>query len=274
MKPVSYQSRDGLTIQGYLTLPRGMKAKNLPVVINPHGGPWARDSWGFNPEVQFLANRGYAVLQMNFRGSTGYGRKFWEASFKQWGRTMQNDITDGVKWLISEGIADSSRIAIYGGSYGGYATLAGITFTPDLYACGISMFGPANMKTNVEAMPDWWYLIKQRWLRRMGNVLEDDELNRRISPYYHADKIKAKLLIFHGVNDPRVKIEESNQIVDAMRKNKKEVIYVVYPNEGHGLSRPQNFMDALGRIEEFLAKHLGGRAEPWQKIPDCSAELR
>jgi dipeptidyl aminopeptidase/acylaminoacyl peptidase len=275
MKPEVIKSRDGADIPCYLTLPEGIEAKNLPMVLLIHGGPWARDGWGFDAITQLLANRGYAVLQVNYRASTGFGKKHLNAGNGQWGvGHMQNDVTDAAKWFIEKGVADPKRIAIMGASYGGYATLAGLTFTPDLYTCGIALSGPANMKTNVEAMPEWWYLIKQRWLRRMGNVLEDDELNRRISPYYHADKIKAKLLIFHGVNDPRVKIEESNQIVNAMRKNKKEVIYVVYPNEGHGISRPENFMDALGRIEEFLAKYLGGRAEPWQKIPGCSAELR
>ena len=275
MKPEIIKSRDGVEVPCYLTLPVGLEAKNLPMVLLIHGGPWARDNWGFNGIVQLLANRGYAVLQVNYRASTGFGKKYLNAGNGQWGvGIMQNDVTDAAKWFIEKGVADPKRIAIMGASYGGYATLAGLTFTPDLYTCGIALSGPSHMKTNVEAMPAWWYLIKQRWLRRMGNVLEDDELNRRISPYYHADKIKAKLLIFHGVNDPRVKIEESNQIVNAMRKNQKEVVYVVYPDEGHGISRPQNFMDALGRIEEFLAKHLGGRAEPWQKIPGCSAELR
>ena len=187
---------------------------------------------------------------------------------------MQHDITDAARWFIKKGVADPKRIAIMGGSYGGYAALAGLTFTPGLYNCGIVMSGPANMQTFVDSMPGWWHLVKQRWLRRMGNVLEDAQLNRRISPYYHADNIKAKLLIFHGGNDPRVKISESDQIVKVMRKNKKEVVYVVYPDEGHGIGRPQNLLDMMGRIEEFLAKNLGGRAQPWGKIPGCSAELR
>jgi dipeptidyl aminopeptidase/acylaminoacyl peptidase len=275
MKPVVIKARDGLDVPCYLTLPVGIEAKNLPMVLFIHGGPWARDHWGYKGIIQFLANRGYAVLQVNYRASTGFGKKHLNAGNGQWGvGYMQHDITDAAKWSIEKGIADPKRIAIVGGSYGGYAALAGLAFTPDLYTCGISMCGPSNMKTGIETMPDWWYLIKQRWLRRMGNVLEDDELNRRISPYYHADKIKSKLLITHGANDPRVKIEESNQIVKAIRKNKKEVVYVVYPDEGHGIGRTQNFLDSMARMEVFLAKHLGGRAQPWEKIPGCSAELR
>jgi len=275
MKTVTIKSRDGIDIPCYLTLPVGVEAKNLPLVLHIHGGPWTRDEWKFDEFVQWLANRGYAVLQVNFRGSAGFGKEFLNAGNCQWGvGHLQNDVTDAAKWFIKQGVAHPKRIAVIGGSYGGYATLAGLTFTPDLYACGVSICGPSNMKTSIEAMPHWWYLIKQRWLRRMGNVLEDDKLNRRISPYYHADKIKAKLLVIHGANDPRVKIEESNRIVNAMRKNKKEVVYVVYPDEGHGIDRSANYMDMLGRIEAFLAKHLGGRAQPWEKIPGCSAELR
>lgn len=275
MKPVIIKARDGMDIPCYLTLPVGIPAKNLPMVLSIHGGPWARDQWGFNGMAQLLANRGYAVLQVNFRGSAGFGKKFLNAGNGQWGvGSMQHDITDAAKWFVKNGIADAKRIGIVGGSYGGYAVLAGLAFTPDLYTCGIAMSGPSNVKTNVEAMPEWWYLIKQRWLRRMGNVLKDDALNRRISPFYHADKIKAKLLIFHGKNDPRVKIEESDQIVATMRKNKKEVVYVVYPDEGHGIARPANLIDMIGRLETFLAKHLGGRSLPFKKIPGTSAELR
>ncbi len=275
MKPLVIKARDGLDIPCYLTLPVGIPAKNLPMVLLIHGGPWARDEWGFNGFIQFFANRGYAVLQVNFRGSSGFGKKFLNAGNGQWGvGMMQHDITDAAKWFIKNGTADPKRIAILGGSYGGYAVLAGLTFTPDLYTCGIDICGPSNVKTAVESMPEWWYLIKQRWLARIGNVLKDDALNRRISPYYHAQKIKAKLLIFHGVNDPRVKISESDQIVQTMRKNKKEVNYVVYPDEGHGIGRPQNLIDMLGRIETFLAKHLGGRCQPYEKIPGTSAEER
>lgn len=276
MLPKVIKARDGAAIPCYLTLPVGVPAEKLPLVVLLHGGPWSRDQWGFDGIVQFLANRGYAVLQVNFRGSAGFGRKFMDAGNGQWGvGVMQHDVTDAVQALIREGIADTKKVAIMGGSYGGYAVLAGLCFTPDLYTCGVDICGPSNVKTSIESMPDWWYLIKQRWLRRIGDVLTDEELNRRISPYYHADKIKGSLLIFHGVNDPRVKIEESNQIVAAMRKNQRQVTYVVYPDEGHGIgSRPQNLVDMLGRIEEFLAKHLGGRYLPWQAVPGSSAEIR
>lgn len=273
-EPLVIKARDGVSIPCYLTLPAGIPAKNLPLVMLIHGGPWTRDDWGFDPIGQFLANRGYAVLQVNYRGSSGFGRKFMDAGNGQWGvGIMQHDVTDAAEWLVKEGVADRKRIGIIGGSYGGYATLAGLAFTPELYVCGVDMCGPSNVKTSVESMPDWWYLIKQRWLRRIGNVLTDDALNRRISPFYHADKIKGSLLIIHGKNDPRVKIEESNQIVAAMRRNKRQVIYVVYPDEGHGPNQPQNIMDMMKRVEIFLAEHLGGRALPWQPVPGSSAEL-
>lgn len=276
MQPKVIKARDGVDIPCYLTLPVGVPAEKLPLILWLHGGPWSRDQWGFDGFVQFLANRGYAVLQVNYRGSSGFGRKFMDAGNGQWGvGSMQHDVTDAVQALIREGIADPKKIAIMGGSYGGYAVLAGLCFTPDLYTCGVDICGPSNVKTSIESMPDWWYLIKQRWLRRIGDVLNDEELNRRISPYYHADKIKGSLLIFHGVNDPRVKIEESNQIAAAMRKNQRQVTYVVYPDEGHGIgARPQNLIDMLGRVEEFLAKYLGGRYLPWQAVPGSTAEIR
>lgn len=204
MKPVSYKSRDGLTIQGYLTLPKGYEAKNLPVIINPHGGPWARDSWGFNPEVQFLANNGYAVLQMNFRGSTGFGKAFWEASFKQWGRTMQDDISDGVKWLVDQGIADPKRVGIYGGSYGGYATLAGLTLTPDLYAAGVDYVGVANMFTFMKTIPPYWEPFRQMFYEQVGDPVKDSLMLAEVSPVLLVDNIKAPLFIAQGANDPRV----------------------------------------------------------------------
>jgi dipeptidyl aminopeptidase/acylaminoacyl peptidase len=261
MKPVKYQSRDGLTIQGYLTLPKGVKAENLPVVINPHGGPWARDSWGFNPEVQFLANRGYAVLQMNFRGSTGYGRKFWEASFKQWGRTMQDDITDGVKWLISEGIADSTRVAIYGGSYGGYATLAGITLTPKLYACAVDYVGVANMFTFMKTIPPYWEPLRQMFYEMVGDPVKDSLMLAEVSPVFLVDRIRCPLLVAQGANDPRVNINESNQIVEALRKTGVTVEYMVKDNEGHGFYNQENQFDFYRTMEKFLAEHLGNNLE-------------
>ncbi len=261
MKPVTYQSRDGLAIQGYLTLPKGVKAENLPVVINPHGGPWYRDSWGFNPEVQFLANRGYAVLQMNFRGSTGYGRKFWESSFKQWGRAMQDDITDGVKWLISQGIADSTRVAIYGGSYGGYATLAGITLTPELYACAVDYVGVANMFTFMKTIPPYWEPLRQMFYEMVGDPVKDSLMLAEVSPALHVDRIRCPLFVAQGANDPRVNINESNQVVDALRKRGVTVEYLVKDNEGHGFYNQENQFDFYRGMEKFLAEHLGNNTE-------------
>ena len=258
MKPVSYESRDGLTIQGYLTLPKGVKAENLPVIVNPHGGPWARDSWGFNPEVQFLANRGYAVFQMNFRGSTGYGRKFWEISFKEWGRTMQNDITDGVKWLIREGIADSSRVAIYGGSYGGYATLAGITLTPELYCCAVDYVGVANMFTFMKTIPPYWEPLRQMFYEMVGDPVKDSLMLAEVSPVFHADRIRCPLLVAQGANDPRVNVNESNQMVEALKNRGINVEYMVKDNEGHGFYNQENQFDFYRAMEKFLATNMAG----------------
>lgn len=259
MRPIKYKSRDGLTIHGYLTLPKGIEPKNLPVVVNPHGGPWARDNWGFNPEVQFLANRGYAVLQMNFRGSTGYGREFWESSFKQWGKSMQDDITDGVKWLISQGIADSSRIGIYGGSYGGYAVLAGLTFTPDLYACGVDYVGVSNIFTLLQTIPPYWEPMREMFYAMVGDPEKEKELLTAASPLFHADKIKAPLFVAQGANDPRVKKTESDQIVNALKERGIDVPYMVKENEGHGFRNEENRFDFYGEMEKFLGQHLGGK---------------
>lgn len=261
MKPIKYQTKDGLTIHGYLTLPVGVDPKNLPVVINPHGGPWFRDSWGWNPEVQFLANRGYAVLQINFRGSTGYGRKFWEAGFKQWGRSMQQDITDGVSWLIKEGIADPKKVAIYGGSYGGYATLAGITFTPDLYACAVDYVGVSNLFTFMGTVPPYWKPFMEMMYEMVGDPKKDSILLHTASPVFYVDKIKVPLFIAQGANDPRVNKAESDQIVEALKKRGVKVEYMVKDNEGHGFGNEENQFDFYGTMEKFLAKHLGGRVE-------------
>jgi dipeptidyl aminopeptidase/acylaminoacyl peptidase len=255
-KPVQYTSRDGLTIHGYLTLPLGVEPKNLPVVINPHGGPWARDNWGYNPEIQFLANRGYAVLQMNFRGSTGFGKKFWEASFREWGLKMQDDITDGVKWLEDQGIADPKRVAIYGGSYGGYATLAGVTFTPDLYACAVDYVGVSNMFTFMKTIPPYWEPFRKMMYEMVGNPEKDSALFKSISPVFHTDKIKAPLFVAQGKNDPRVNVNESDQMVKAMRDRGLEVEYLVKDNEGHGFRNEENRFDFYAGMEKFLAKHL------------------
>jgi dipeptidyl aminopeptidase/acylaminoacyl peptidase len=256
MKPISYKSRDGLTINGYLTLPVGIPAKNLACIVNPHGGPWARDSWGFNAEVQFLANRGYCVLQMNFRGSTGYGRAFWEASFKQWGKAMQNDITDGVQWLISQGIADPKRIGIYGGSYGGYATLAGVAFTPDLYAAAVDYVGVANLLTFMNTIPPYWEAQRAQMYEMVGDPTKELDLLKASSPVFHVDKIKTPLFVAQGAKDPRVNKAESDQIVEALRKRGVVVDYMVKDNEGHGFQNVENRFEFYGAMEAFFAKHL------------------
>ncbi len=256
MKPISYTSRDGLTIHGYLTLPKGVKAEKLPVVVNPHGGPWARDTWGFNPEVQFLANNGYAVLQMNFRGSTGYGRAFWEASFKQWGLTMQDDITDGVNWLIEQGIADPERIAIYGGSYGGYATLAGLTKTPELYAAGVDYVGVSNMFTFLKTIPPYWKPLLDMLTEMVGDPVQDSLMLAQVSPALNADKIVAPLFVAQGANDPRVNKDESDQMVAALKARGIDVDYMVKDNEGHGFHNEENRFEFYKAMITFLDKHL------------------
>ena len=274
MQPVEIKSRDGLMLVGYLTLPVGVESKNLPMVMSPHGGPWYRDDWQYIPGIQWLVNRGYAVLTVNFRGSMGYGKKFLNAGNGEWSRNMQNDITDAVKWAIDKGIADPKRIGIFGGSYGGYATLVGITSTPELYACAVEEVGPSNVRSLLESFPEYWKPVKARWIRRIGDVEKDDELNQRISPLFHVDKIRVPLLIGHGSNDPRVKLSESEEIVKAMRAKNLDVTFVVYPDEGHGFQRPENNFDFYGRAEEFFGKCLGGKVEPWKKIEGSTATLR
>lgn len=255
MKPISYAARDGLTIHGYLTLPRG-GGTNLPLVVNPHGGPWARDIWGYNPEVQFLANRGYAVLQVNFRGSVGYGRSFWEASFHQWGKTMQDDVSDGVKYVIEQGLADRKRVAIYGGSYGGYATLAGLAFTPELYACGVDYVGVSNLFTFLKTIPPYWKPMLDMFYEMVGDPEKDKELLAAASPVLHADRIRAPLLIAQGAQDPRVNVDESDQMVAALQKHGVPVEYIVKDNEGHGFHNEENRFEFYEAMERFLDKYL------------------
>jgi len=256
MQPIEYTSRDGLKIRGYLTLPVGREPKGLPLIVHPHGGPWARDSWGFDPTVQFLANRGYAVLQMNFRSSAGFGRAFLEAGFGQWGLTMQDDVTDGVRWAIDEGIADSKRIGIYGGSYGGYATLAGLTKTPDLYACGISYVGVSNLFTWIEAIPPYWKPYLEMLYEMVGHPERDEQRFKDTSPFFNADKIVAPLFVAQGANDPRVTQQESDQIVAALRERGVPVEYMVKDNEGHGFQNEENRFDFHREMESFLGQHL------------------
>ena len=259
MKPITYTARDGLTIHGYLTLPVDEEPKNLPLVVIPHGGPSARDAWGFDSEAQFLANRGIAVLQVNFRGSVGYGKAFWQAGFKQWGRKMQDDVTDGVLWAVEQGIADKNRLAIYGGSYGGYAALAGATFTPELYACAVSYVGPSNIFTLLESIPPYWKPFIEMEYEEIGDPSKDKELLEEVSPVFHADKIRIPLFVAQGANDPRVNKAESDQIVEAVRKAGQDVVYMVKDNEGHGFQNEENRFDFYRTMEEFFRKHLGSR---------------
>ncbi len=262
MKPVRYTARDGVEIPAYLTIPKGVPPRNLPAVVFPHGGPWARDTWGYDPTVQFLANRGYVVLQPNFRGSTGYGKKFLNAGNKEWGTgLMQHDITDGVAYLVREGIADPRRIGIMGGSYGGYATLAGLTFTPDLYAAGVDIVGPSNIITLLDSIPPYWGPVRKIFLLRVGDPADPEDRKRleAQSPFFHAQRIRAPLLVIQGANDPRVKQAESDQIVVALRDLGRPVEYLVASDEGHGFRGETNRLAMFAVIEEFLAKHLGGR---------------
>ncbi|WP_282935803.1 alpha/beta fold hydrolase [Paenibacillus sp. RC67] len=256
MKPISYGSRDGLTIHGYLTMPKNVGVQNLPVVVLPHGGPWSRDSWGFDPEVQLLANRGYAVLQMNFRGSTGYGKQFLNAGNKQWGQAMQNDITDGVQYLINLGVADPKRIAIYGASYGGYAALAGVTYTPQLYAAGVDYMGPSSLFTFLNSMPAYWEPDRQIMYQQVGDPNKDKVMMEANSPVLHVDKIQAPILFAQGVNDPRVNKKESDQMVMALRQRGIDSNYMIKQDEGHGFRRFENQMDFYNSLLKFLNIHL------------------
>ena len=256
MTPVSYTARDGVTIHAYLTLPPGKEPKGLPLIINPHGGPWVRDTWGFNSEVQMLANRGAAVLQMNYRGSVGYGRAFWESSFGQWGLAMQDDVSDGVAWAVAEGIADPDRVAIYGASYGGYATLAGLTKTPELYACGVSYVGVSNLFTWMEAIPPYWKPYLEMMHKMVGHPERDKDRMRATSPLFNADRIAVPLLVAQGANDPRVRKEESDQIVDALKSHGVPVEYLVKDNEGHGFHNEENQLEFYRRMEAFFGDHL------------------
>ena len=275
MEAVSYPSSDGLEIPAFLTLPKGIPAKGLPVIIFPHGGPWARDGWGYDSYAQFLANRGYAVLQPNFRGSTGYGKKFLNAGNLEWGQKMQDDLTWGAKYLTGRGIADPKRIGIMGGSYGGYATLAGLAFTPDVYACGVSIVGPSNLLTLLDSIPPYWEAARKVFHERMGdpNTSEGKARLERQSPLNSAAKIKSPLLVIQGANDPRVKQAESDQIVVALRDRGFPVEYLVAPDEGHGFARPINNMASFALTEKFLARHLGGRFQEEMK-PEQAARLK
>ncbi len=269
MKPISYSARDGLEIHGYLTLPLGGEVP-LSMVLLVHGGPWARDTWGYNPVVQWLANRGYGVLQVNFRGSTGYGKNFLNAGNRQWAATMHDDLIDAVSWLVEQGIAHPEKIAIMGGSYGGYATLVGLTFTPDVFACGVDIVGPSNLITLLQSIPPYWKPLMARLQHRVGNLETEEEFLRSRSPLFFVDQIEKPLLIGQGANDPRVKQAESEQIVAAMRQAGKPVQYVLYTDEGHGFARPENRLHFYALAEQFLAQYLGGQAESIAEIDSHS----
>ena len=276
MKPVEIRTRDGLTLVGYLTLPVASKAtqgdgsanlrpaKPVPLVLDVHGGPWARDSYGFNPEHQWLANRGYAVLSVNYRGSTGFGKSFINAGDHEWAGKMHNDLLDAVDWAIREQIAVYDKVAIYGGSYGGYATLVGLTFTPDRFACGVDIVGPSNLATLISSIPPYWKAFYEDMTRRIGGDPHSDDGNKFLesrSPLTYVERISRPLLIAQGANDPRVKQAESDQIVAAMKKKQLPVTYVLYPDEGHGFARPQNRLAFYAIAEGFLSECLDGRYE-------------
>lgn len=264
MKPITCTARDGLQLSGYLTLPVGIEPHGLPTVLYVHGGPWHRDRWGFDPVVQWLANRGYAVLQVNFRGSTGYGKAFLNAGNREWAGTMRTDLLDAHDWAIAEGYADPERFAIFGMSYGGYATLTALAWTPDAFCCGIDVVGPSDLTTFMASIPSYWEPMRKLLEERVG---DNDDFLKSQSPLYRASAIRAPLLIAQGANDPRVKKRESDQIVDALRESGTEVEYLVYENEGHGLAHQENLHHFAGVAEMFLARHLGGRAEAPPDLP-------
>jgi len=261
MEPISFVSRDGLTVHGYITFPSGSDRKNLPMVLVVHGGPWARDSWGFNSEAQWLADRGYICLQVNYRGSVGYGKAFLNAGNREWGGRMHDDLVDAVEWAIGQGYADPDRVAIYGGSYGGYASLVGATFTPDLFRCAVAIVGPSNLVTFIRSIPPYWQPMIVQFHQRVGNPDTEEEFLKSRSPLHHVDRIRIPMLIAQGANDPRVKQAESEQIVAAMQSKGIDHEYLLFPDEGHGFVKPENRMRFYSAAERFLAQYLGGRYE-------------
>ncbi|MCK5494122.1 MAG: S9 family peptidase, partial [Candidatus Omnitrophica bacterium] len=261
MNPISFNSRDGLTIHGYITYPKGENRKKLPVVLNVHGGPWVRDTWGFDPESQWLADRGYACVQVNYRGSSGYGKKFLNAGNKEWGGKMHDDLVDTVDWLIKQGIAEPDKICIYGGSYGGYAALVGATFTPDVFSCAVSIVGPSNLITFIDTIPPYWSTFRSIMYKKVGNPETEEEFLKSRSPLFKVQNIKIPMLIAQGANDPRVNQDESEQIVAEMKRRNIEHEYLLFPDEGHGFAKPENRLKFFEAAEKFLAKHLGGRSE-------------
>jgi dipeptidyl aminopeptidase/acylaminoacyl peptidase len=261
MEPFSFTARDGLTIHGYASFPPGAGREGLPTVLNVHGGPWARDAWGFHPEAQWLANRGYLCIQVNYRGSTGYGKAFVNAGDREWGGRMHDDLVDAIAHITGQGWADPARIAIYGGSYGGYAALVGAAFTPELFRCAVDIVGPSNLKTLIETVPPYWAPMIAQFHRRLGDPAKDADFLWSRSPLSRADNISIPLLIAQGANDPRVKQAESEQIVAALKAAGIDHEYMLFPDEGHGFAKPENRLRFYAAAERFLAKHLGGRAE-------------
>ncbi len=262
MEPFAFDARDGLHIEGYVTWPVGVERRALPAVVDVHGGPWARDTWGFDPEAQWFANRGYACIQVDYRGSTGYGKDHVNAGDREWGGKMHTDLLDAVDHVVATGAIDPDRVAIYGGSYGGYAALVGATFTPERFCCAVDIVGPSNIKTLIESIPPYWAPMIAQFHTRVGDPDADEEFLWERSPLSKVDRISIPLLIAQGANDPRVKQAESEQIVAAMVEHGIPHEYVLYPDEGHGFAKPENRLDFYARAEAFLAEHLGGRAEP------------
>jgi dipeptidyl aminopeptidase/acylaminoacyl peptidase len=261
MRPITLTARDGLSLEGYLTLPPLPSRPSLPMVLNVHGGPWHRDVWGYDPEAQWFANRGYACLQVNFRGSTGYGKDFVNAANREWGGRMHDDLVDAVRWAVARGYADPGRVAIYGGSYGGYAALVGATFTPDLFRCAVDIVGPSNLITFIETIPPYWSTFLAMLKERVGDPETEADFLRSRSPLTHVDRIRIPLLIAQGANDPRVKQSESEQIVAALAAKGIAHEYLLFPDEGHGFAKPENRLSFYASAERFLATHLGGRCE-------------
>jgi dipeptidyl aminopeptidase/acylaminoacyl peptidase len=261
MEPFECTARDGLTLHGYLTFPVGVPRERLPAVLDVHGGPWARDVWGFNPEAQWMANRGYLCIQVNYRGSTGYGKDFVNAGNKQWGAAMHDDLIDTVQWTVHQGYADEDRVAIYGGSYGGYAALVGAAFTPDVFRCAVDIVGPSNLKTLIESVPPYWEPIIAQFHQRVGNPETEADLLWSRSPLSKADHIRIPVLIAQGANDPRVKQAESEQIVAALKEKGIEYEYLLFDDEGHGFAKPENRLRFYREAEAFLARYLGGGVE-------------
>jgi len=261
MEPLDIPARDGLVLPSYLTLPVGAERKNLPLVLNVHGGPWARDSWGYDPHAQWFANRGYACLQVNFRSSTGFGKAFVHAGDREWGAKMLDDLIDAVDWAVEGGIADPKRLGIFGGSYGGYAVLSALAFRPEVFACGVDIVGPSNIITLLNSIPPYWGPVRKMFDTRVGHVEEDEEFLKSRSPLFFVDRMTKPLLIAQGANDPRVVQAESEQMVSALREAGKPVEYMLFTDEGHGFARPENRLKFYAAAEKFLAKHLGGRSE-------------